>query len=274
MTTSRSRRAAPAKSAGGGRFLATAMVAGVTLGMGALLLWPRDGERSEPAPSAVAPKPAPPAAVASPTGVRALPAAEQLARAARTVFGPTGKASSAGEGGQVVTTPARLVWRGDTAVLISTAEMVDGCHGCTGGLDIAYLKPAGDGFTLVQRWPDAVSGSSWGAPPGEWSVSDKFGANPVIYASGGGTWQGYTCSVFTLTELGAGGPVGLVSVPEGYDDSGAGTTPATTLEGKIANIVPGRGFDVHYTGTQSFTDHYVRQGDKYAVRGETRMPTC
>jgi len=249
------------------------MVAGVTLGVGALLLWPREDERGAPI-QVTAEKPASVATFAAPSGVRALSAAQQLALAARTVFGPSGKAASVRDGAQLITTPARLVWRGDTAVLISTAEMVDGCHGCTGGLDIAYLKPAGDRFTLVQRWPDAVPGSSWGAPPGEWSVSDKFGANPVIYASGGGTWQGYTCSVFTLTELGAGGPVGMVSVPEGYDDSGAGTTPATTLEGKIVNIVPDRGFDVNYTGTESFTDHYVRQGDKYAARGEIRMRTC
>ncbi|MCC2977429.1 hypothetical protein LK533_12180 [Sphingomonas sp. PL-96] len=273
MTTSRSRRPAPRKGGGGGRLLATLLVVAVTVGMGALLLWPREAERREPLRVA-SPRPAP-AAPPKPTGVRALPAAEQLARAAKAVFGPSGKATETRDGAQVITTPARLVWRGDTAVLVSAAEMVDACHGCTGALDIAYLKPQGDGFALVRRWPDAVPGSSWGAPPSEWSISDRFGPNPVLYASGGGTWQGYTCSVFTLTELGAGGPVGLVSAPEGYDDTGAGTaeTP-TTLEGKIANIVPGRSFDVTYTGTQHFTDQYVRQGDKYAVRGEMRMRTC
>lgn len=272
MTTSRSRRGASPRS-GGARLLATAIVLAVTVAVSALLLWPREAERPV-APQRVASAARVPAKPA-PSGVRALPAAQQLARAARAVFGPAGKATETRDGAQVVTTPARLLWRGDTAVLVSTAEMTDACHGCSGALDVAYLKPSGDGFTLVRRWPDAVPGSSWGAPPTEWSVSDKFGADPVLYASGGGTWQGYTCSVFTLTELGADGPAGLVSVPLGYDDSGTGTAdPATTLEGKITNIVPGRSFDVTYSGTQSFTDHYVRQGDKYAAHGETRMRTC
>ncbi|MFV0622972.1 hypothetical protein ACBY01_03025 [Sphingomonas sp. ac-8] len=272
MTTSRSRRGAAARSTKGGWFTAALVVVAVTLGIGALLFWPRTPERSEPRRLA-APTAAP--STATPTGVRALPAAEQLALAGKAVFGPTGKATASKDGAQLVTTPARLVWRGDTAVLISTAEMTDGCHGCTGGLDVAYLKPTAAGFTVAGHWPDAVAGSSWGAPPTEWSVSDKFGADPVIYASGGGTWQGYTCSVFTLTGLTDKGPVGLVSVPESYDDSGAGTAdPATTLEGKIADIVPDRSFDVRYTGTETFTDHYVRQAAKYAARGETRMRTC
>lgn len=272
MTTSRSRRPKSRASSGGSRLLATLLVAAVTLGIGALLFWPRTPDAPEPLRVA-APKPAP--SRAAPTGVRALPIAEQLALAGKAVFGTSGRVTGTRDGAQIVTTPARLVWRGDTAVLISTAEMTDSCHGCTGGLDVAYLKPTAAGFTVAGHWPDAIAGSSWGAPPTEWSVSDKFGTDPVLYASGGGTWQGYTCSVFTLTGLTVKGPVGLVSVPESYDDSGAATSdPATTLKGKIANIVPGKGFDVAYTGTDSFTDRYVWQGDEYALRGTMKMQTC
>jgi hypothetical protein len=49
---------------------------------------------------------------------------------------------------------------------------------------------------------------------------------PVIAAEGGGTWQGYTCSILTLTELRPGGPAEIANMPLSYDDSGARRTTA------------------------------------------------
>jgi hypothetical protein len=38
----------------------------------------------------------------------------------------------------------------------------------------------------------------------------------------------------------------------------------------------GRGFDVVYFGSKSFTDHYVRSGDSYVLAsgGRSRMQVC
>jgi hypothetical protein len=100
----------------------------------------------------------------------------------------------------------------------------------------------------------------------------------VVAAEGGGTWQGYSCSVLTLTELRPAGPAELASIPLSYDDSGAkeDQSEATKIEGKLVNIVKGQSFDVAYSGSQAFIDHYVRAGGGYSLDGgaKSRMPTC
>ena len=105
----------------------------------------------------------------------------------------------------------------------------------------------------------------------------RFSNWPVIVAQGGGTGQGYTCSSLILTELGPSGPARLASVPLLYDDTGAkedGTGRA--IEGKILNINKNQSFDVVYSGSRAFSEHYVRSADGYAVAGggKSQMETC
>jgi len=111
-----------------------------------------------------------------------------------------------------------------------------------------------------------------------WSVSPRFSDWPVIAAEGGGTWQGYTCSTLTLTELRPTGPVDMVTVPLSYDDTGAqpGNSAGTAIGGKILNVVKNESFDVVYTGARSFSEHWVRNGDRYQVAGggPSQMKTC
>jgi hypothetical protein len=99
-----------------------------------------------------------------------------------------------------------------------------------------------------------------------------------VTVSGGGTWQGYTCSVTTLLELAPDKPRELVTVPLHYDNGGAVNEgkKATAIDGKIARIVPGRSFDVVYSGARKFSEHYVRRGNAYVLAGggETKMETC
>jgi len=106
----------------------------------------------------------------------------------------------------------------------------------------------------------------------ELSVSAKFGALPVIYAQGGGTWQGYTCGWTTLTELRPGGPAELVRVMTLYSDGSRDDGEST--EGKIADIVPGRSFAVNFTGSRNFTARYERRGDRYVLAGGEALEGC
>ena len=104
----------------------------------------------------------------------------------------------------------------------------------------------------------------------------KFGPLPIIVAEGGGTWQGYSCDLVRLVELTPTGPREVADIATYYDDSGVNpdANKGTTLTGRIANIQPGKSFDVVYSGSRSFTETWVRRGDKYALAGETRMLSC
>ena len=98
----------------------------------------------------------------------------------------------------------------------------------------------------------------------------------MIVAEGGGTWQGYSCDLVRLVELTPAGPREVADVQTYYDDSGVNpdANKGTTLTGKIANIQPGKSFDIVYSGSRSFTETWVRRGDKYELAGETKMLSC
>ena len=107
-----------------------------------------------------------PSASPTPTGVRALPEAEQLKLAFRTTYGKDAAAQvKDGDAGTINVKPGRLLWIGDTAVLLSPGANESDCHACSGALAIAYLKPQGDGFAVTGKWPTLVRGSGWGAEP-------------------------------------------------------------------------------------------------------------
>lgn len=212
--------------------------------------------------------------------VRALPPEEQLARAFEAAFGARGEAVVAvpGDGADedVRYAPGRLMWPAFGPVLLSEGKVQDPAHVSAGRIAIHYLKPAGDRFEVVRAFPaGVVTGSS--GQVAQWSVSPRFSNWPVIVSEGGGTWQGYTCSWLKLTELRPSGPVELANVPLAYDDSGAKAdeTEATSIEGKILNVVKNQSFDVVYSGGRAFSEHYVRSGDRYVVAGgASNMKTC
>ena len=160
-------------------------------------------------------------------------------------------------------------------VLVSEGRVAEAAHVSPGRLDVAYLQAAGTGFALAKAYPAAVEIGSFGQMS-EWSVSDKFADVPTIDAEGGFTGQGYTCGAAVLTELRPDGPAEVASIRTSYDNLGAavdGEKPVT-IEGKVADIKKNRGFDVRYTGTKSFTEHWVREGDKYVRQGATQLPEC
>jgi hypothetical protein len=212
--------------------------------------------------------------------VRALPAGEQLARAFEAAFGSRGEAvlAVAGDGvdEDVRYVPGRLVWPAFGPVLVSEGKVQDPAHASEGKLAIHYLRQAGDRFEVVRAFPAAVATGSNGQVA-RWSLNPRFSNWPVIAAEGGGTWQGYTCSWLTLTELRPDGPAKIATVPLVYDDSGARADggEARSIEGKILNIARNQSFDIVYSGSRAFSEHYVRGANGYAVAGgKSTMPTC
>jgi Short C-terminal domain len=215
--------------------------------------------------------------------VGTLPPKEQLAKAFEAAFGSAGSATvnapaDASDGGGAVTyRPDRLIQAPFGPVLVSEGEIKDAPHVSGGRIGITYLRAEGDHFAVARSFPEAVVTGSFGHV-GKWSVSPRFSDWPVIAAEGGGTWQGYTCSVLTLTELRPAGPAEIANIALSYDDGGASEegSEATHVEGKLINIVKGESFDVVYSGSQAFSDHYVRSETGWALAGggKSRMPTC
>jgi hypothetical protein len=223
----------------------------------------------------------------APPDVRNLPSEEQLARAFEAAFGAKGGATLKIDAGKdyktdsfpedVRYTPGKLIWPAFGPVLLSEGKVVDAAHVSAGKIAVHYLKPAGDGFEVVHAWPTGVVTGSSGQVA-RWTVSAGFSNWPVVVSEGGGMWQGYACSWAKLTELRPAGPAELATVPLSYDDSGAQTEEGagTAIEGRIINVVKNQSFDVVYTGARSFSEHWVRSGDRYAPAGggESQMRTC
>ena len=211
--------------------------------------------------------------------VQKLPPEEQLARAFEAAFGSRGEAvlavPSNGTDEDVRYAPGRLVWLAFGPVLISEGKVQDPAHASAGRIAVHYLKPAGDRFEVVRAFPAAVATGSFGQVA-RWSLNPRFSNWPVVAAQGGGTWQGYTCSGLTLTELRPEGPVKLADVPLVYDDTGAREDgEGRAIEGKVLNIVRNQSFDVVYSGARAFSEHYVRGPGGYTVAGgKSTMETC
>jgi hypothetical protein len=165
----------------------------------------------------------------------------------------------------------------DTAfgpVLVSHGHVRDAAHVDAGTIAVHYLEAQGTGFRVRQSFPKAAESGSFG-DLAEWSVSDKFLDQPVIYVEGGGTWQGYTCSFTSLVALLPEGPREVASFQSLYDDGGAVEDKAQSIRGKIADIHKQQDFTVKFTGTRSFAEHYVWRGGKYQREGgASQVPTC
>jgi hypothetical protein len=223
---------------------------------------------------------------ARPAGLRALPEAEQLALAGAAAFGLAGDTrvliapdddadESDGIEDRVSFTPGRLLWTGFGPVLISEGEVIEPGHVSAGRIAVHYLREDGAKFALVKDHLQAVVTGSFGRV-GEWRVMDDLMPHPVIYTTGGGTWQGYSCSWGILTELSPSGPREIGRFALSYSDDGAiEDGPTQTIEGALANIVKGRSFDIVYAGSKRFTEHYELKDRRFVlVGGKSRMETC
>ena len=237
----------------------------------ALFAW-RMVPGSSDAPTPVASASSSVAPGATPVGVASLLPDERLAAAVKAVW-PDGARAESEDGEHYVFARHLLVDAPFGPVLVSEGKVHDAAHVSAGRLDIAYLAPEGSGYRATRRFPAAVKVGSFGQMS-EWSIGDKLSDLPVIDAEGGFTGQGYTCAYDVLTELQPKGPVALASIQTSYDNSGAVESGGQSIEGRITDVDKGAGFAVAYGGTKSFTERYVRQGDKFVRQGATALPSC
>jgi hypothetical protein len=159
-------------------------------------------------------------------------------------------------------------------VLLRHGHAPDAGHPEGGIIAAYYLREQQGRFELARAYPQAAMSGSFG-DLAKWSVSDKFAALPVLVVEGGGTWQGCTVSDTDLVELRPNGPARLASITTTFDDSGMEQDSPQSLTGSIADIVRDRSFTVHYEGTRSFAERYVRRGDRFVLEGgESQIPGC
>lgn len=237
----------------------------------ALFAWRMVPEPSD-APTPVASASPSAAAGTMPVGIAALLPNERLDAAVKAVW-PDGARAESEDGEHYVFARHLLVDAPFGPVLVSEGKVPDAAHVSAGRLDVAYLAPEGAGYRVVRRFPGVVKVGSFGQMS-EWSIGDKLSDLPVIDAEGGFTGQGYTCNYDVLTELQPGGPVELASIQTSFDNSGAVENGGQSIEGRITDVDKGAGFAVAYGGSKSFTERYVRQGDKFVRQGATALPSC
>ena len=193
--------------------------------------------------------------------------ADRLANAFEAATGHR-KSFTGREGDDVVTTaPIRIVQLPFGPALLTSQEIKDGCHACTGAIGVYYLREENEKTTVTGRWPKAVEGWGWGAAPSDWTLTDKFTQYPAIYASGGYMGQGVVTEGATLTELRPDGPVTSDLIGTGYNDEGAGREdrPICAVKGRIANVRRDRSFDVIVTGSVKAVDRYVKRNGKFVA---------
>lgn len=147
-------------------------------------------------------------------------------------------------------------------------------HVSSGALAIHYLIRTADGFQRAGAWPNFVMGGSFGNPP-DWTLRTDLTPNPALTATGGGTWQGYSCAFTDLVELTPEKPVlRAEGVSTYYDSTGALEDAGDTVEGELAPGEKGRSFRVRYTGSKSAEVIYQRSGETYAATSQPDLPQC
>lgn len=203
---------------------------------------------------------------------RAMPPAEALAIAFRAAFDADGEARRTVGDQTYVYRPERMHWIGNKAMLISLGRNLSDCHACGGTLAVHYLEPYGNGLRVTGAWLETEASSSNGAPPNVVEISRALARYPVVQATGGGTWQGYICTVAWLVELRPEGPVTSGPIPISHSNAGNidedtgrtfGGDPARELQGRIANVRRGQSFDVVFTGTERFSETYTYRDNRW-----------
>jgi hypothetical protein len=195
--------------------------------------------------------------------------ADRLAQAMLAATGHRRPFAQSVKGDVFTVKPLKIVELPFGPALLVTRDIKDGCHACSGFLGIYYLREDNGQTIATGSYPEAVSGWGWGAAPTDWHITQRFTANPAIFASGGYMGQGIVESSATITELTPEGPVTSDLIGTGYSDSGAITDdnprPGCELKSNIANVVKDRSFDVVISGTLRAKDRYVKRGGKFVA---------
>lgn len=147
-------------------------------------------------------------------------------------------------------------------------------HGTEGRVAAFYLRANGAAFTVLRAFPNAARNGSFGEL-GDWSITRQFTAHPAIYTQGGGTWQGVTCTIATLSELRSDGPFEIAVIPIHFENGGvAAPGEMRAVSGRISNVRRSRSFDVVFSGSEQFTDHYVYRNGRFRRTTERSRAQC
>lgn len=196
--------------------------------------------------------------------LRRLPEDRQLALAFQAAFGATGKVELEIENETVEFTPAKILWIGEVAILISNGFVPAGSHASTGQLAVHYLRPTPTTFSVIGSWNGLGAGSEYGSPP-EWRIRDDLASVPVIETRGEHLNQGYFAAGAELIELRPTGPVSTASFLIACSNEGAmlDEKDFRTLNGTIVPDVRDESFIVRYTGSWTRHVRHVRKGDVF-----------
>lgn len=240
---------------------------------------PGPAMQADAAATSAAALPVPSSSAAS-SVIRAMPPERQLDLAFDAVFGQGERQVRAGNDAVYNYAKGKLFWAdfGPILILEGSGEPYPSAIGTLG---IFYLREVeGAKFKVTRRWPDAATGSMMGNPP-QWKIRSDIARGLVIEAKSGGVWQGYACDLTSLIELTPEGPSDLVSFDLQYDSTGAVGDGGESYDGAIVNVVPGRSFDVRFSGSKPVTQHFVRKGAKFirvpgenGTSGADAIPTC
>lgn len=167
-----------------------------------------------------------------------------------------------------------LIHLGDDRFALVSSGHGGEAHVNSGALAIHYLTRTADGFERTGAWPNFVIGGSFGNPP-EWTMRSDLTPSPALVATGGGTWQGYSCAMTDLVELTPEKPVLRAErVSTRYDSTGALEDAGETVHGELAPGEKGQSFRVRYTGSKSAEVIYRRSGETYAATSRPDVPSC
>lgn len=117
----------------------------------------------------------------------------QIADAQRAAWGRSESTTYRLDNENVSFSGGRLLRTRFGTVLVAEGRVKDFGAPSPGRVGAFYLKQTPRGFVRARAFPAAVTGGGMGGI-GEWGINTRFGANPVIYAEGGSTGQGITCS--------------------------------------------------------------------------------
>ncbi len=163
------------------------------------------------------------------------------------------------------------------SALVSTGASDCTGQACSGRNTVHYLRRASAGYAVDGEWLNVGASGVVGNPATRWGRMDAIADDPVLYTEGRGVWQGHACAYASLTRLTAAGPVEIARLPVHYSNGGASEAESdiVTLSGSIVAAVKDKEFTVRYTGSQDFSERYVRGADgQYRLEAPSGMPRC
>ena len=159
-------------------------------------------------------------------------------------------------------------------VLVVGTGVVDGSHADASQIKVFYMRYDGEDIK-----PDKGYGEFWGLSFGEipkLTFPTQFSSLPTIRYDSSYAQSGCSTQDANIIVLTPGKPTGsVINLESNYASVDEEQNPSFSYSGKIMNIVPDKGFDVSYQGTQQFIEHYAYRNGKFSFVGnESFVEVC